>query len=264
MRVANWIPARFSIRQVLKRTGLLLSVLLVLGCTGRREEKPLVKVDDFPIYARDLGYQRGINGVMGAAASGADMEAQLIEAFTLAAILKRNDFDLGPAAVEAEAKRIDDTTLDAAALNQIKDVFAKRREDYLRVFILPTLAKRSIYFEFFVKSETIHKEAHEKARRFLTDVMKPKGNFDELASEQGLLINTVAVTKDMDPKAWQRQVYDSLRSGQVSQKLVDLNEVILAVRRHPTEKDTLEAIMFNKRPYDPWLTEQRRKIKVTK
>lgn len=249
---------RYSILR--RRNFVALVLLLVVGC---KSEEPVIKVGNHAIFKRDIEDQKKINQAMG---GGEQIDAlqQLIDVFTQAAVLEKNGFDLSAAALNKESDRIDRNTQDSATLKSIKAVFGNRHEDYLRTFVLPTLAKRSIFFEFYARNEKIHAKTILDAQQFQFRARSIPNGFLAVAKSEDRQIRKIEIASDDPQDKWTRRLYEGLQPGEVSTQMVDTPEAIIIGWRPPHTENKLEVVAFPKRPFDDWYSAEKTNVDVVK
>jgi hypothetical protein len=194
---------------------------------------------------------------------------ELVHAYTAAQILINNGYPITPPVIEAEERRIQQTTLMPEMLTRIKSLFQGNQDGYRRVYVLPTLAERVIYYDFFLHDPKAQAESLRKAESFLAKAKKDSPHFRELAREAGLTVSsfTVSLSEGMrwpnrkqdpngkvaarsagmpakvaealkndktqaqkDAKRWIKEVIAPLQEGQVYGKPVDFGEQWLVIR----------------------------------
>lgn len=176
---------------------------------------------------------------------------QLTRAFVDAQILKNNGFPLTEERVKAEAQRIDQGTKDANTLAKIKKIFGGNEADYFKVFVLPTLAERTIYFDFFRNSPVIHRESKERAIQF--SKAGEKGSYSTLAKKQGLKYQKITIKKDSP--LWMKKISERLASGKKVATPIDMGDTWLVSKKR-------EAVFIPKIPYTDWLARETAKVPV--
>lgn len=102
---------------------------------------------------------------------------QLTSSFTYAEILRNHGHKIDDEVLKKESERIDKSTLLPEKLQQLKAIFAKNPDLYLKDYVLPVYAERVIYFEFFLNDPEIQKASLEMAKAFLESVRTEKGPF---------------------------------------------------------------------------------------
>lgn len=180
MRVGAWMQHSLLI---------LVSVvaLLASGCT--RPLGKVIKVNDLTITELDIEYRAKVaryyfpeyQGDINAAA-----KTQLINAFVLAEILKRNGRSLDEAALKVEADRIKSSTLMPEKLEQIRGLFGKDEASYLKVYVLPVLAERTIFYDFFLHDPKVQEQSLQLAQNVLNELNAGNGDFAERMKSKAL------------------------------------------------------------------------------
>ena len=148
--------------------------------------KAVQEVGSYPIYKSDVEYRTRVANIFYPNTSAKVAQDQLARAFTYAEILKNNGQSFDPPVLLKEEARIEQSTRDPEKLKQIKAVFGKDHDAYLKDFILPTYVERVIYFDFFVHNQNIHRASQQVAADFLAAATEHPENFLALVEKQKL------------------------------------------------------------------------------
>lgn len=252
----------------------------------------MATVGRFSISDRDVSYRNAVTKIYFPEEKrdlGRDL---LIKSFTFAQILENNDHPISPDVLTKEAKRISDTTLKPEMLQSIKDVFGADQEGYLKNFVLPTYAERVLYYEFFLHSPKVQEPSHQVAAEYLKETLAKPDRFGrtppEMPAKNKFVVSlTNGIVWDQEKSAaatmqevaknqhrsqealkWKAEVVDTLKSGQVFPKVMDLGDTWLVVRYlGPQKKDGVEdyqfeGVLFPKANFDEWLKQEKEKVKV--
>lgn len=119
---------------------------------------------------------------------------QLKKAHLYRSILSRHGQAVTDDILRAEAKRIESSTLFPEKLAAIKNVFAGDELQYLRVYVMPVYVERVIYYDFFLKNESVQAEARKPVEEFLAATSKDPTNFEVLARGKELRVRNFKVS----------------------------------------------------------------------
>jgi hypothetical protein len=158
--------------------GILLMTLFIGGCADK--SKVVLKVGDYAITEGDVLYRQKVVKYYYPDYKGDTKEAarsQLISSYTMAAVLKSNGFALDDSAVKKEAERIKATSLMPEKLAEIRAIFGDDEAGYFKVYVLPVLAERSIFFEYFTKANHLHEATRAIAEKNLRLLAGEKTSF---------------------------------------------------------------------------------------
>lgn len=178
----------FTNRKLSAAKLLLFASLSACAWTG---DQALTQVGDFTITRAMAEYREKVARVYypnEPARVGLD---QLIRAYILAEILRRQGRPVTESALAQEEKRIDASTRDPVTLSRIKAIFGSDQVAYRKIFILPVYVERIFYYEFFLNSQEVQAPLRKKAEEFLLQVRKNPKNFLEFAKARKLTTNEV-------------------------------------------------------------------------
>lgn len=222
---------------------------------------------------------------------------QLIKSAVNYEILKNYGLEVPRSAIEAEETRIDRDSKKPEELQKIKNIFGPDKDSYLRVFVLPTLVDRVIYYEFFLNDEEVQSEAMKKAMALIQKSRGSEEQFQKLAASQALNVRklTVSVEKGLDwhmprplrpptsssakkakppvaglpaneeVKKWQELFLDKIKVGEVAPFPISYANYLLVARLKakptPTQYE-LEVAFVPKLEYGPWFDKEKEKISI--
>lgn len=155
MALRSSIPAACIFPRFGRILAVLVCALALFSCTGK-QNRILAEVGRFTITAGDAKYRDELIQVFypGSKEPNAGF-LQLREVFIQAQVLENNGVKFGDDALDREAARIDKETQAPATLEKIKAIFAKNPAAYRKIFVLPTLVERTIYFDFFLHNPQV-------------------------------------------------------------------------------------------------------------
>jgi hypothetical protein len=221
---------------------------------------------------------------------------QLVHAYLAAEVLRRYDFPTDAATLAKEAERIDRETHDRAILTRIQSVFENNSAAYLRLYVLPVYAERTICNDFFLHDPRTQQASHERATRLLKAALSYSGSLKTLASHEGYEFARIAVTREAGTHAdappsdedtdspppglppqleglfqsagadegrmWIDELVPQLKPGKVFEKLVDHAEAWLVVRYLGREdkRHRFELIAVAKDSCGKWLDAERSRV----
>lgn len=173
--------------------GLFLTV--VIFCAWRvtpqvlawwHGRQTIAQVGDYVISAQDVAWKNAVTRVY-YPQENRDVGLQLLTAaFTTAQILKNNGQEITNEILNKENTRIDKQSLRPEMLATIKSIFEGDEKGYLRIFVLPVYAERTIYYDFFQHSEVIQAASKNVAEQFLRRVIASPSQFHNLAHRASL------------------------------------------------------------------------------
>jgi hypothetical protein len=277
-------------------------VLLGLGYYWLLADRPIAVVGDYKITKKDATLRNKVSHVFYPADPSDHGLEQLINAYTAATIMKNIGFEITSKQLAEEDERINNGTRDPGNLARIKDIFGSDKEAYLRVFILPTLAERSIYGEIFLRNTKIQAPALEKVAAFMESARL--SSFEKAALAAGLKIQGLSISlndgfewessqeaeeeslpgkrprrrprngrsQDRDIKevrTWIDEILAHMQPGEMFGQPVNFGEQWLAVKfigpdRRAKAKYNLLTVAFPKLNYQEWLEAEKAKITIKK
>jgi hypothetical protein len=281
------------------RNGLfsLCALLALAACT--QKEKTLAKVGRFVIKERDAAYRNEVVKVFYPQANDAQAGLdQLVEAYLIASVLENQGVKLDEKAILAEAARIEKNTKDPQGLARIQAIYGEDKDAYLRTFVLPTLAERLIYFDFFQRSPTVHAKSRAMAVAFLREAKESPADIERLAKKRGLTVTKILYEtkaglrplgkkarplpdQNADPRVkealataraqhfaeidrWFAKFLAGTRPGEMLPEPFDQEQSHLVLRFDQRSKTgaRLSAAAIPKLTFAPWLEREKAKVKV--
>lgn len=170
---------------------LIAKVLLLASC---HSEKPIAQVGDYSLLQSDLDCREEIVKITFPEYKEKAGLRQLVSAYEKAQILKNFGKEISQTDIQAEKKRIDASSLMPDKLSQIKKACGGDGKTYERAFIVPTIAERRLYFEFFLQDPSLHPEAHEKALSIKKEAMENPKGFKLVAEKHKLRVVPLEVS----------------------------------------------------------------------
>lgn len=273
----NKLTARFNVPAIIG----LLSVILLVGCTG----SDVITVGSTHISRKDLEYRQKISELYYPQNDNNRLAAavQLLNGALGMEILKTHGLKIDNADLEAEAKRIDDTTKAPEKLQKIKDVFGADRGAYLKNFVAIVYAERSLYNDIYLKRDEIHKAQMAKAVEFLKSAEKNASKFKESADKSDLKYVKLKISAKngitfLDPEnkhprppedpEGAKKMIESLKGtnrGEISKNILDWPFAYQAIRLLDKKGDDyyVESAIVTKMPFMDWFWEHADKVPVT-
>ncbi len=291
---------------MIKLQSLILSMWILSACSfiQRFYPKIVVTIDGENISVSDIELRDKVQRIYSPEDTRSFGELQLTKAFTYAAILKRWGQPISAADLETEASRIEQATLMPEKLREIKAIFSNDRHSYLRLYVLPVLVERRIYYDFFLRDPSIQQASRAVAESFLmmarnnpTDFLNlaksSRGHteFFSVSRSDGLIwdreldqasrqnIETSGVpssiaskAKESSPKEasrWIDDYFHKLKTGDVVNQVIDQGEGWVVVRYlgpDPKNKNKLRGVSvgFPKADFAVWLEAATKEIPVTR
>jgi dephospho-CoA kinase len=276
---------------------LLIFILPLSGC--RRGSSLVAEVGTLKISESDVELRQKVIQTYNPNEKRELGQKQLIDAFVKAEILRLWDNPISQDELKAEKERINKSTMMPGKLEEIRNLFSTEKQ-YLKVFVLPVLAKRKIYYEFFLKSEKVHKDSLKQAKAFLAPLIKKPAQFEKLAEDNGKMISAFrlnaqgftwgkanqpnffkdkttseiyeqilsrqASSSSQHAKTWNDQIVKKLKNGEVFHEVVDDETrwlVVRLIKKQDMERGHLfQAVIFPKLDFAHWLKQQREKIDI--
>jgi hypothetical protein len=171
----------------------VLFCLLSVSFSACEGEAVIAHVGQFTITRQDVAWRDALHDLYFPQDKRKVGLDELVHAYTAAQILLKHGYALTAKAIEAEERRIDETTLMPDMLARIKAVFQGNQDGYRRVYVLPTLVERVVYYEFFLHDRKAQAESLRTAESFLAKAERDSANFRELAMAEGLAITSFTV-----------------------------------------------------------------------
>jgi hypothetical protein len=248
----------------------VLFLLLPVSLSACDRDAVIVQVGQFTITRQDVAWRDAIHRLYFPWDERKLGLEELVHAYTAAQILMNNGYPITPNVIEAEERRIQQTTLMQERLARIKSVFQGNQDGYRRVYVLPTLVERVIYYNFFLHDPKAQAESLDRAEALLAKAKQDPLGLARLAKEPGLSCSTFTVSlsdgirwhhPDPDKKdkaapplgtipakvreglkrnetteaqkdagRWFKEVISPLKPGEVYGKVIDYGEEWLVVR----------------------------------
>lgn len=115
---------------------------------------------------------------------------QLIQSYKFVQILKNHGIEITPDNIKNEKEKINTTTLTPEKLAVIKAACGgEDSKAYEVAYVVPSLVERAIYYDFYLKTPSLHKESLGKAESFKNKVIGMGPQFDALASADNIPIS---------------------------------------------------------------------------
>ena len=121
---------------------------------------------------------------------------QLVNAFSYAQILKNNGHEITEHLLRAEDMRINQNTKAPEVLRKIRALFKGDEEAYKKVFVLPTYAERTIYYDFFSKNPKAQERSLAKVRKFLDELNNTQTSLQDQARASDLVFKKFTLSKE--------------------------------------------------------------------
>ncbi len=174
--------------------------------------------------------------------------AYLAEHYLLVEMLAAMGHPLTDAQVDAEIERIDRESRAPELLRELKEICG-RKEDvrYRRLAVIPPLANRRYYFELYPSDPGIHAARLDEATRLLAGLpdsadlesvskANPTWRFERLAYSPKRGFRPLDLPKQADDvnfmpeEEYEREVFSTLRPGEIFRKVVSLPQGFAAIR----------------------------------
>jgi hypothetical protein len=251
-------------------------VLVLLGALGWLYlQKPIAAtVGETDIYLADAQARDRIVRLYFPEEKRAMGLFQLIKSAYHIEILKNNGVNFTPEQILQEEERIIKNSKNPDLLKQIREAFGEDHEAYLRVFVLPTLADRFIYFDFFLNDPGIHSESLAQARSFLEALQKSdKINFRATALQLGWEPVSLVLRPNeefahgsaADVQVWRDKIISHLLPGQVFPEPISISDswAVIHLQRQIQDREfQLEIVYFRKSSFPAWLKKEKQKISL--
>ena len=262
---------------------ILFICLLFIHGSCSKQKQIIAEVGAYKITQKDINYRNKIIKLYDPKETRDLGLAQLTRAFSYAEILNSYGQSINEKMLLQEAIRIDKETQIPNFLLKIKSVFDDDHDAYLRIYVLPVLVERMIYYDFFVNNLSVHKESYNDAMKFLKLALKSTKAFHRLGQKQGLDFARFVVSEktglrpmgaipdvppsDEQAKRWITNVVSKLKPGEIFPEVVNTEEHWKAIRyvgpyQNKTNEHLLEAVLFKKISFDEWIKSEKLKIKV--
>lgn len=222
---------------------------------------------------------------------------QLIKSATNFEILKNHGISFPDTVIDLEEARIDRDTRSPEQLQKIKNIFGDDKQAYRRVYVLPTLVDRVIYFEFFLTDEKIHGASMRQAMDLISKLRGHEAGFRDVATSNGFRVQKLTVslkdgvTWDLpklpgeppkapqadtpsiiptesaneEAKKWYELFIQNLKVGEVAAIPISYgNDLLVAhyLKNPRSSVFNLEVAVLPKLEFGPWLEQEKAKIKI--
>lgn len=271
----------------MKRALLLFSLLLLAGCT---KKDLAAEVGDYKILKSDVDKKNQVIRLYFPDETRDLGLNQLIDSYVNAAILEKYGKKITPENVTEEEVRIEKESQMPDVLKKIQDIFGSNKEAYRRVFVIPVIADRMIYFELFSKEKSFHKDSLERAARLLEKAQSHPEKMNDLALEDKLPLMTLKLKKEgpnyilksispdgkdeTSPLAnegnkWHQEIVTTTQPQKIYKNVVDMGSNWMIVKNDGKVKGSqadynLSVLVVPKEDFSRWLQKEREGIKIKK
>jgi len=237
-----------------KKRILIALGIAVLGLAGFGlyrafyKDRVIATVGDYEITQKDKTLRDQIQHVFYPKDPHSYGLDQLTTAFTYAQILKNNGHEVTEHLLRAEDMRINKNTKAPEVLKKIRDLFKGDDEAYQKVFILPTYAERTIYYDFFTKNPKAQERSLGRVREFLSELEKTKSSLQDLAKKSDLIFKKFTLSKEKGIE-WEKET-PAKKTGGAPEKpgLIDMSvQAPAEIRNHVAQElqgKSLESAQF--------------------
>ena len=167
-------------------------LVTILSCTPR---SPVATLGDYALTQKDIDCR---DAVIHQSFPGEKRKLglqQLIRSYQNVQILKNHQEEITAEKIKKEKERINKATLMPEKLDKIKSACGgEEAKPYENAFIIPTLADRTIYYDFFLKNQAIHKESFVKATEWREKLTKTPQQFKALAKKENIPVSSLTVS----------------------------------------------------------------------
>lgn len=120
---------------------------------------------------------------------------QLIQSYKNVQVLKSYGVEITPEKIKKEKELINATTLTPDKLAQIKtSCGGEDSKAYEMGYVIPNLADRIIYYDFYLKTESLHQESYSKAELWRLKVSDLGSQFETLAKQENIPVSFFKVS----------------------------------------------------------------------
>jgi len=180
--------------------GLILAVIVVLGAGAIywnyfSPDRTLAVVGETKISYRDAEYRDKVVRIYFPEEKRKMGLYQLVKSARNVEILRNHGVEFDREKVAAEYQRMQSESKDPKMLDQIRQVFGRDEEAFLRDFVLPNLVDHYIYYEFFLVNPSVQAESLKQANDFIKFIDMNKGKeFTKLAEEKNITTDTLTLS----------------------------------------------------------------------
>ena len=172
-----------------------LALITIAGGAAYFTANPKVAtVGDYSIYKNDVACRDAVISVNYPDDKRKLGLFQLTQSYKYAQILKNFHQMITKDQITKEKKRIDQSTLMPEKLAEIKTACGGDGITYENAFVLPTLADRVIYYEFFLKNPTIHRDVLKEAQDWYNQIKNTPEQFERLAKKENHMVSLFTVS----------------------------------------------------------------------
>lgn len=238
-------------------TGSVLALILTSCTRGCATSEPSVLViDGYRITKTAISQRDEVARIYYPQNTTSVGLKQLSDAYLTASVLRRNGHEIDDVVLQKEAERIEKNTLMPEMLARIQAIFGKDREAYKMVFVLPTYAERTIYFDFFLRNSALQANSRRVAEEFLRRALASPQRFAELvaADKKTLAPFTVSLHEGIK---WQNTDESAAQvSGAGAREMPPGLSKEIAARQERTQsaegKRWIQDIVNNLKPGEIW------------
>jgi hypothetical protein len=120
---------------------------------------------------------------------------QLLQAYRHVQILKNFGREITLDQINAEKERVNQSTLTPQKLAQIKQACGgENSKAYEAAFLVPSIADRLIYYDFYLKTPGLHQESLLKAQKWKEKVATLPSQFESMAKQENVPISSFKVS----------------------------------------------------------------------
>lgn len=173
----------------------LLPLTLVLGLMGCWFDPKAIQVGDFIIKKSAVDCRDSVITASFPEDKRKLGRDQLIQAYKYVQILKNHGVEITPENIKSEKERINSTTLTPEKLAAIKAACGgEDSKAYEVAYVIPTLVERTIYYDFYLKTPSLHTDTYAKAESFRTKVTGMGAQFDSIATQENIPVSFFKVS----------------------------------------------------------------------
>ena len=151
------------------------------------------KIGDTKFYRKDIHLKDEISRLYYPEKTEKTGRKELIKSYSNLEILKNNGYLINEKMVLAEEERINQQTKNPVMLQKIKDLFKGDMDSYRKIYVLPVLVDRAIYYDFFTNNLTLQNDSLQRANDFISQVESKGGNLEDEAKKSNLNIGRIII-----------------------------------------------------------------------
>ncbi len=252
--------------------------LVSTNCT--RSSKEIASVGSYKLNSRELEMAREVRRLLNRNDEESKVADEICLAFSSAEILVRFGIPLTPQEIKDEAKRIEKESVQPELLNQVKKILGDGTSEYLKLFVLPTLAQRRLQRDFFRFSPQTQGEIGKLADTLSKKAKSNKKPFSSWPSREGVTVSAFYLgplgevtdqESDISLPAGikEKTALDSETTGKLQRlgegaslpEALESGDQFLIFRRIYNFKKfrgwkKFEVLTVSKRKWEPWLANQ--------